>query len=431
MPNYYQEDCTSRFLLRNTCYEKNALHPAILNHDFPSSNDGFFWQPNIDSISDPARLLSIPGRCAVFRQGRRTGGFAKPGWPGERERADRETTSLHRRRFNRSALVGKELSQNWLGPGHQQFFNPDQVVFHNEARGGTSSKSYYNIFWAKTLKKVRAGDFVFIQFGINDKNMNPDRHTEPMTDLKDYLAKYVKETRAKGAYPVLITPMQSNHQPVPGGSWGLYPEAMRRSAAALAAPLIDLDAASAALRSSVDTNYSTQFIYMNLPPGAYSNYPAGNVDDTHLQAMGANEMSKLVVQGIRNLSSDANLGRLIPAIKPAHKIIFTSNEPSCLVTRSDDFPAGLEITAKALPGPGFKFVGWSGDLTGTNAITIFLMGTAEKIIGANFSPTSGNQGRVSNAARHSLGSIASINNNLSAPLTSNCHGSRLVSEPPA
>jgi acetyl esterase/lipase/lysophospholipase L1-like esterase len=270
----------------------------------------------------------------------------------------------------------------------QHFFNPESVVFHNEARGGTSSKSFYNKYWANTLKQLNAGDFVFIQFGINDMNTNAAIHTVPMTEFKDYLTKYVEETRDKGAYPVLMTPMQWNKLPR-GGSWGLYPEAIRQSANALNMPLVDLDTASAALRDSVGTNYSTQFIYMNLPAGAYSNYPAGNIDNTHLQEMGAIEMARLVVQGVKNLATDPYIGKLISGLNPTYKVTFTGNNCAGLITRTESFPAGVTVTAKAIPYVGFGFTGWRGDLNSTNAIASFVMDAADKTVEAKFNAVSG------------------------------------------
>ena len=270
----------------------------------------------------------------------------------------------------------------------QHFFNSERVVFHNEGRGGTSSKSYYNKFWTNTLSRVKKGDFVFIQFGINDMNTNPAIHAEPI-ELKSFLAKYVEETKAKGAYPILITPLQWNKLPR-GGSWGLYPEAIRQSASALKVPLIDLDTASAALRDSVGTNYSTQFIYMNLPAGAYSNYPAGNIDNTHLQEMGAIEMARLVVQGVRNLATDPNVGKLVPGLNPTYKVTFAAdNNRAGLITRTESFPAGVTVTAKAMPYAGFGFIGWRGDLNSTNAIASFVMDAADKTVEATFNAVSG------------------------------------------
>jgi hypothetical protein len=39
----------------------------------------------------------------------------------------------------------------------------------------------------------------------------------------------------------------------------------------------------------------------------------------------------------------------------------------CGVDCQEDFPAGTQVTLTALPNPGARFLGWSGDCTGTNA----------------------------------------------------------------
>lgn len=267
------------------------------------------------------------------------------------------------------------------------FFDSNKVVFHNEAVGGASSKSYYEKYWTNTLRHISAGDVTFIQFGINDMNLKPDFHTEPMTTFKEYLAKYVAETKAKGAYPILITPMVENK--LVDGSRGDYPLAIRQLANLLRIPLIDLDAESKAMLKRVGYDYATKFIYMNLTPGEYTNYPTGTVDNTHLQEMGAIEIAKLVVQGLQILNYEPGVGILIPCLNPAHRITFFADNSAGLVTRTESFPAGLTITAKALPKSGFKFIGWSGDLTDSNAITSFVMGATAKIIRAKFSVVPG------------------------------------------
>jgi len=113
------------------------------------------------------------------------------------------------------------------------------------------------------------------------------------------------------------------------------------------------------------------------------------VDNTHFQEMGAIEMAKLVVQGIKNLGTDINIKKLIPFINPIYKVNFISNNSSLgTITRSEFFPAGINVTAKALVISGAKFDGWSGDLIDLKAISSFVMGTTQKTINASFSPTS-------------------------------------------
>ena len=58
------------------------------------------------------------------------------------------------------------------------FFNTANVSVVNKAVGGTSSKSFYNLFWPAVRDGLQADDFVFIQFGINDRNnAYPARYT--------------------------------------------------------------------------------------------------------------------------------------------------------------------------------------------------------------------------------------------------------------
>jgi hypothetical protein len=171
-----------------------------------------------------------------------------------------------------------------------------------------------------------------------------------------------------------------------GTPYGTYAVAVRELAVSLAVPLIDLDVLSGALIYSEGTNYASQYLYMNLPPGVYTNYPTGNSDNTHFQEMGAIAMAKLVIQGIHTLGYDTNVCKLIPSLAPTYEVTFSSGGAAGLVTLSDTFPAGLTITARAVSNPGFSFTGWGGDLDAQSSVTTFLMGPTPENIIANFSP---------------------------------------------
>ena len=265
----------------------------------------------------------------------------------------------------------------------QYFFNAATVSVDDAAVGGTSAKSFYTNYWSAEKAQVKAGDFVFIQFGINDGSTNTALHTDPETTFKTYLTDYVTETRNLGAYPVLLTPMRADIGNT-GTPYGTYALAVRELAVALHVPLIDLDVASGNLIFSTGTNYATQYFYMNFPAGTYSNYPAGNTDATHFQEMGALEMAKLVVQGIQNLGADTNVCKLIPSLNPASKVTFSAGGTNGLVTLTGLYPAGVKVSARAIPATGVVFTGWSGDLTGTNSLTTFVMGSSNINITASF-----------------------------------------------
>ncbi|WP_018343880.1 GDSL-type esterase/lipase family protein [Cytophaga aurantiaca] len=254
------------------------------------------------------------------------------------------------------------------------FFNAANVSVINKAVGGTSSKSFYNDFWPAVRDALQAGDFVFIQFGINDRNStDPARYTPTGGEFESYLTKYVNETKAKGAYPVLVATLRRNAWNANGTVYDAYhdhPVATRTVAASLGVPLIDLDAKAKVLMESVGQKYCTRLLYNNYLPGEYPNYPNGNNDQVHFQEMGAIEMAKLVTQGIRELSADPNVKKLIPFLKPEYQIAVYVNPvgSDSVTTHTTTYPQGLTITLKTIPKKTGTFQKWN-TATGTQLST--------------------------------------------------------------
>lgn len=119
------------------------------------------------------------------------------------------------------------VTRGW-GQMFQQFFTA-AVTVNNRAKSGASSKSFYEeaAYWESVKKQIQPGDYVLIQFAHNDeKNDGMDgdevkayyesigdqakadatdyRGTTASGTYKEYLRKYVEETRALGATPVLV-----------------------------------------------------------------------------------------------------------------------------------------------------------------------------------------------------------------------------------
>ena len=88
----------------------------------------------------------------------------------------------------------------------QPFFNNDVIVV-NKAVNGRSTKSFINEKrWDSIYKVLKPGDYVFIQFGHNDaKVADSTRYTNPHTTYRHNLIRFVTETRAKGAFPILFS----------------------------------------------------------------------------------------------------------------------------------------------------------------------------------------------------------------------------------
>ncbi|MCB1235660.1 MAG: hypothetical protein KDM91_11360, partial [Verrucomicrobiae bacterium] len=75
----------------------------------------------------------------------------------------------------------------------------------NFAAGGRSAKSWLAEGRLPAVLEAKP-DYVFIQFGHNGQpGKGPERETDPATTYRDYLRQYVKEFRAIGAEPILVS----------------------------------------------------------------------------------------------------------------------------------------------------------------------------------------------------------------------------------
>jgi len=109
------------------------------------------------------------------------------------------------------------------------FFDPAFVTVNNRGKSGASTRTFYEqpAFWSSVKSQMTAGDYVLIQFAHNDEKDNgldviehnaylkangmqeitDLRGTCPNTTYKDYLRRYIRETRELGCTPVLMAPI--------------------------------------------------------------------------------------------------------------------------------------------------------------------------------------------------------------------------------
>lgn len=107
------------------------------------------------------------------------------------------------------------------------YFNPAKIRVVNAARAGRSSRTFMNEGkWSAVLQQVKPCDFVLIQFGHNDPGpvasgkergslpgigderqtvTHEDGTTEVVHTFGWYLRKYIADTRAKGALPIVLS----------------------------------------------------------------------------------------------------------------------------------------------------------------------------------------------------------------------------------
>ncbi|MET0336442.1 MAG: rhamnogalacturonan acetylesterase [Caulobacter sp.] len=141
----------------------------------------------------------------------------------------------------------------------------------NLARGGRSSGSYRTEgSWNIALSEMKSGGFsatyVLIQFGHNDQPGKPGRSTDLATEFPVFLKRYVEETRAAGAIPVLLTPL-TRRQFKDGKlirDLELWAQATRQVAAETRTPLVDLHQASADAVDAMGAAAATRFA--QVPP---------------------------------------------------------------------------------------------------------------------------------------------------------------------
>nr|WP_223829385.1 rhamnogalacturonan acetylesterase [Paenibacillus arenilitoris] len=175
----------------------------------------------------------------------------------------------------------------------------------NRAKSGRSSRSFMNEGrLAAILEQIKPNDYLWIQFGHNDQKPDAERATEPFGSYKEMLAVYVEEARARGAIPVLITPVHRRKFDAEGrivDTHGDYLLGMKQLAAELDVPLIDLAAKSKAMYERLGDEPS-KALFMWAYPGEFIHFPEGAQDDTHFQELGAIQIARLVAEGVRELA---------------------------------------------------------------------------------------------------------------------------------
>lgn len=127
---------------------------------------------------------------------------------------------------------GTKGLQGW-GTPIAALFDSTKIHVQNKARGGRSSRTYYTEgLWDQVRDSLKHSDFVLMQFGHNDGgpladgraraslkgNGEETQEIENKTTGKQevvhtygwYLRKYIADTKAKGATPIVLSPVPRN-----------------------------------------------------------------------------------------------------------------------------------------------------------------------------------------------------------------------------
>lgn len=199
----------------------------------------------------------------------------------------------------------------------QPFFTTG-IVVENKAVNGRSTKSFINEKrWDSIYKKLKKGDYVFIEFGHNDEKIEDStRYTNPHTAYRYNLIRFVNESREKGAIPILLTSIARrnfNEKGVLVPTHGDYPLETRGIAQEYKVPFIDLEYYTELLEQSYGPEKSKQ-LHLHFKAGENAYYDKDKNDDTHLSLKGATEIAQIVINQIRKMN-DPSLEKLKKGIK--------------------------------------------------------------------------------------------------------------------
>lgn len=169
----------------------------------------------------------------------------------------------------------------------QAFFNTDSVEVNNRGKSGASTRTFYETdnLWPSVKQQMHAGDYLIIQFAHNDEKCKGEdvyvanaklraegkdtltdmRGTEPNTTYKEYLRLYIREARAMGVTPILMSPICRAYFQKDGtisaegrhvlSSEKDYVRCMREVAQEMGVPFLDMTARSLELYEQNGQNF--------------------------------------------------------------------------------------------------------------------------------------------------------------------------------
>ena len=261
----------------------------------------------------------------------------------------------------RTGTLGNGNNGQW-GWGYyaHEYFDESKITVENHALGGTSSRTFYNRLWPDVLKGVRSGDWVLIELGHNDNGSYdsgrarasiPGVGTDSLnvtikeTGVKEtvytygeYMRRFVREVKAKGAYPVLcsLTPRNAwdnkdstvvtrvNH------TFGLW---AKQVAEAERIPFIDLNEISARKFEKFGKEKVKYLFYL---------------DRIHTSRFGARVNAESAIEGIRNYPG-LKLAEYLKTVEPDTQtgatrkqgcpVLFTIGDST--VKNNDNDPNGM------------------------------------------------------------------------------------------
>lgn len=232
--------------------------------------------------------------------------------PGSSRRGNNPVLFLVGNSTMRTGTKGNGDNGQWgWGFFAHEYFDEAKISVENHALGGTSSRTFYRRLWPDVKKGIRKGDYVIIELGHNDngpfdsgrarasiRGISPadslevtikeTGERETVYSYGEYLRRFVRECKALGAHPILLslTPRNAWDANRPGHvgrvntTFGLW---AKQVAEEQDIPFIDLNEISAAKYDGFSTWKLDYHFYL---------------DRIHTSAFGARLNARSAAEGI-------------------------------------------------------------------------------------------------------------------------------------
>jgi len=196
-----------------------------------------------------------------------------------------------------SAVAGRSV-RTWLYNVQTTMDMTGECVLDRDASGNPTLQARWQQMLDAT-SGMKSGDYLLIQFGINDSDPSCDRHVG-VDAFKTSYGMMAQAAKDRGAHPVFVTPLAmircsgttvtASREP--------YVTATKDAGTQYAVPVIDLNGLSIKLYQ--------QRAFCPIPGGDVSATTTGPVGDffcddhTHLSPSGAVDIAGLVAQALRD-----------------------------------------------------------------------------------------------------------------------------------